>query len=83
MIPTSSASGAGVVQVHVANGRPKSAEEWAREITDKILTVGDSAPAPIRDQAIHFRGEIYRCVRDNISLAIQQEREWMTNQIRS
>jgi len=83
MIPTASSSGVGAVQVHITNGRPKSAEEWAREITDKILHVGDSAPLPIRDQAIHFRDDIYRCVRDNIALAIQQEREWMTNQIRS
>lgn len=67
----------GNVTVMIANGRTKTPEEWAEEITNKVLYISDNAPSPIREQAQMFRAQLYRLIRDNIAFAIEQEREWL------
>lgn len=66
---------AGDFGIHIVNGRTKTEDEWAEEITDKIISVADSAPAPIRDQAHAFRRFVFQVIRDNIRLAVQHERQ--------
>jgi hypothetical protein len=72
---------AGFVQVLISNGKPKSADEWANEIVDKLLHVADTVPQPLRDQAFAFKSQIFNLIRDNIDLALQQEREWLINKV--
>ena len=79
MIPAPAGSHANLVTVHVTNGT-KSPAQWAEEITNKVLYIADTAAPPIREQAMIFREQLYRVVRDNIALAIEQEREWLYKQ---
>ena len=83
MLSTFGSSGVGNVLVSVINGGTKTPDMWAREVTDKIMQVADTAPQPIRDQALAFKNEVYRVIRDNFALAIEQEREWINKQVRS
>jgi hypothetical protein len=70
----------GNLKVFVTNGRTKTADEWASEIMEKLMHVAENAPAPLRDQAVAFRDKIYVLIRDNIELALKQEREWILSQ---
>lgn len=82
MFSANAGSMASPLTVSIVNGRTKSPEEWATEITDKILSVADTAPMPIREQAVHFKSQIWKVVRDNIAFALEQEHEWMAKQSR-
>lgn len=66
-----------IIKVHVANGRTKTADEWAKEITDKIISIAPTAPESLKLQAFAFRDHIFRCVRDNLQIALKQERDWV------
>lgn len=79
----SSGTAVGNVLVSIVNGGTKTPDMWAREVTDKIMQIGDNAPQPIRDQALAFKEQIYRVIRDNFALAIEHEREWLHKQARS
>ena len=70
----------GEVMVRIVEGRTKSPDEWAEEITNKVLFIADTAAPPIREQAMIFRDQMYRVIKDNIALAIEQEREWLLKQ---
>jgi hypothetical protein len=72
---------AGQVSVHIANGRTKTPDEWAKEITDKLLYVADTAAEPIRAQAYMFKQQMYRVIRDNIRIAIEQERDFLLRKV--
>lgn len=77
MIPVVGKGDVNLVRVHVANGRTKTADEWAKEITDKIISIAPTAPESLKLQAYAFRDHIFRCVRDNLQVALQQERDWV------
>jgi hypothetical protein len=83
MIGTSGSANVGSVSVMITNGGTKSPDQWAKEIADKVLYIADTAHPMIRDQAMMFKDQMFRVIRDNIALAIEQEREWLHNQIRS
>tara|TARA_R110000868_G_scaffold283421_1_gene543811 strand:+ start:475 stop:732 length:258 start_codon:yes stop_codon:yes gene_type:complete len=82
MLSASAGGHIGSVTVSVTNGRTKSPEEWAAEITNKILFIADTASPPIRDQALAFRDQMYQVIRDNIALAIEHERTWILEETR-
>jgi len=65
------------LKVHIANGRTKNADEWAAEITDKLLSIAETVPQPLRDQAHAFRAEMFSVIRDNLELALEHERQWL------
>ena len=78
---TASKGMVGNVTVLVTNGRTKTPEEWAEEISNKVLYIADTAPEPIRVQAMQFRAQMYRVIRDNIAFAIEQEKQWLQQQM--
>lgn len=75
MVSAATVIQAGDIGIHIVNGRTKTEDEWANEITDRIISVADSAPQPIRDQAHAFRRFVFQVVRDNVRLAVQHERQ--------
>ncbi len=81
MTPVNGNCGAAIIGVHIVNGRPKNADEWALEIMPRLIHIGETAHPLIRDQAIRYRNEIFRVIRDNIALALQQEREWAMKEL--
>ena len=60
--------------VHIANGRTKTAAEWAAEVADLIMFVSAQAPPGIREQAYEFKDKIRRVVEANVAEAIRHER---------
>ena len=47
------------VEVHTSKpGQPMPAEFWAERAARRIMSVADTAPQPIRDQAYAFQGQV-------------------------
>lgn len=52
------AGNVGVVQVVTTNNRGMNAEEWADLAVDRVISISDTAPLPIREQARAFRDHL-------------------------
>lgn len=71
--------GQGDLKVRIANNRTFTPEEWAEMAADRIVSVSDSAPPPIRDQAHAFGGQVAQIVSHYIRNAVEEERQkWLT-----
>jgi hypothetical protein len=57
----------------VTNGQ-RSPEKWAEMAVRKVITVADSAPAPIKNQAHAFATQIERLFANYIRMVVQEER---------
>jgi hypothetical protein len=55
------------------NGQ-RSPEGWAEIAVRKVITVADSAPAPIKNQAHAFAAQIERLFANYIRMAVEEER---------
>lgn len=64
----------GLVKVEASQNGGHSPEFWAQRAADQILQVADTAPMPIREQAIAFKERIAECVLRNMKNAIQSDR---------
>jgi hypothetical protein len=63
-----------MISLAVTNGRARSPAEWAELAVRKVVTVSDSAPPPIRDQAHAFREQVRRVVENYIAMAVDERR---------
>lgn len=66
---------AGEIKVHI--GRPgmgHGPEFWAERAAEKIMSVGMSAPEPIRQQALAFREQIQYVVLGAVNSALLEQR---------
>ena len=68
----------GTVSVLTTNGRPHTAEEWAKLATDKIIYVGGQSHPAITEQALAYREQIERVVSFYIAQAINADRVFRT-----
>lgn len=59
----------GTVQTSVTHGRGLNADEITDMLMAKLLHVADSAPLPIREQAMAFRADIRRVVLHYVAQA--------------
>jgi hypothetical protein len=70
-----SKAGIGLVQVAIAPaGKGHPVEFWTERCMAKIMSVADTAPQPIRDQAYAFRSQIEGVIRFYINEAIKSDR---------
>jgi hypothetical protein len=67
----SSDSGLGTVQVTATSNRGHPVAFWIDDVTAALVHVADSAPPPIRDQAMAFREAIRREVARGMASAVQ------------
>ena len=63
-----------LVQVHTTNGRGANPEELAARCADKLISVADTAPMAIREQAIAFKEHIEKLVAIYMREAIASDR---------
>lgn len=72
----------GPVEVRTTNNRGFSADEVTDMALSKILSVSDTAPPAIREQAIAFRSKLANVLRYYISVAQRSERTTLVGQLR-
>jgi hypothetical protein len=68
-----------LVTVNTTQNRGFTAEELAARCADKIVSVSDSAPAPIRDQALSFKKSVEQVVLLYLKQAIHSDRTTVYN----
>ena len=77
-------TGVSVMSVNVAtsNNGGLSSDQIVELAMDKILKVANTAPEPIRDQAIAFQDNIRTVLKQYIDLAKREERGTICQKIR-
>jgi len=71
--------GVGSVVVHTTENRGSTPEEVAERCLEKIISVSDSAPEPIRQQAESFRDSLREVILFYVKQAIQSDRTTVCN----
>jgi len=71
----------GWVNVHTTENRGHSAEELTEMALDKIIQVGDTAPEPIKAQALAYRKNVQHVLLFYIRQAMLSERVTMKAEI--
>lgn len=61
--------------VSISNGQ-RSPEGWADLCVRKVVTVADTAPPVLREQAHAFRTQIERVVANYVRMAVEEERAY-------
>lgn len=67
------------VGVRTTTGRGFTPEELAEQCADRIVSVSDTAPPAIRDQAIAFKGHVQSAVRHYLQQAVHSDRTTVYN----
>jgi hypothetical protein len=68
-----------LVTVNTTSNRGFTPEELAAKCADKIVSVSDDAPAPIRDQAHAFKGRVEQVVLLYLKQAVHSDRTTVYN----
>jgi len=68
-----SPSGNGIA---ITNGQ-RSPRDWAILATTKIMEVADTAPQPIRDQALAFQKQVFQVIENYIKMAVEEQRAYI------
>jgi len=71
-----------VVQVHTTNNRGFTPEEVAARCADRLMSVADTAPMAIREQALAFKDHIERVVAIYMREAIASDRTTVYNALK-
>ena len=69
-------------RVLTTQNRGFTTEELAQQCADKLVSVSDTAPPEIRDQAHAFRARIAFLVRHYLDQAVQSDRTTIYNALR-
>lgn len=77
-----SLSSVGAVEVLTTNNRGWTPEEVAERFVDRLVSVADSAPAPIRDQALAFKQATYRLAVHHMNEVVRSDRTTLVNKLR-
>lgn len=70
------------VGVHTTSNRGLTTEELAAQCADKIVSVSDTAPEPIRAQAHAFKARVEQLVQLYLKQAVQSDRTTVYNALR-
>ena len=73
----------GTVQVHTTSNRGFAPEEIAARCADKIISIADTAPPVLREQAIAFKGRIEEVVARYMREAIASDRTTVYNALKA
>jgi len=66
----------GNVEVHTSSDGGHPPEFWAERIVARLMTVAETAPQPIRDQALAFRDQMKEVVLTGLKQAIESDRAY-------
>ena len=55
-------------------GRTRSADDWTESVMRRVISIADSTPSFVRDQAQGFADRIRQVIRDNLAGAVHEER---------
>ena len=67
------------VGVRATSNRGFTPEELAEQCADKVVSVADTAPPAIRDQAIAFKGRVQKLVEVYLKQAVHSDRTTVYN----
>lgn len=70
------------VGVKTTSGRGLTPEELAKQCADKIVSISDTAPEPIRAQAHAFQARVQKLVEIYLKQAVQSDRTTVYNAVR-
>lgn len=73
----------GLVKVITTSGRGLTPTEIADMALRKILTVAETAPPPIRDQAVAFREQLRPVLVYYLAMAARSDRTTLHHQLRA
>lgn len=65
----------GNIKVHTTDNRGHNAQELTEMLLDRIISVSDTAPQPIRDQAFQYREMIGKIILWYMESAIRNDRD--------
>ncbi len=65
----------GNIKVHTTMDRGHNIQELSEMLLDKIVSVSDTAPQPIRDQALQYRKVIGEIISWYMESAIRSDRD--------
>lgn len=75
----SAAMGAFQVGVRTTTGRGFAPAELSEQCVDKLIHVSETAPAPIRDQAVAFKQRMQKVVEVYLQQAVLSDRTTVYN----
>lgn len=64
----------GDIGIHISGKNGHSPEFWAGEAARRIMSVADTAPQPIRDQAYAFQDQLKLIVLQTLKSALAEQR---------
>jgi len=70
-------------KVYTSSNGPLSPEQLAKMAADDIVSISDSAPAPIRDQAHIFKGHVEQVVYRYINRALDSNLSYLVKETKS
>lgn len=71
-----------IVGVRTTNNRGFTPDELAAQAAERIVSVSDTAPPAIRDQAVAFKGSVERVVAEYMKQAVRSDRTTVYNALR-
>jgi hypothetical protein len=71
----------GDITVHTTSGRGWTPEEIAERALDKILYVSETAPDPIRQQAVAYRDSVRAVLVHYLQEAVRSDRTTISNRL--
>lgn len=72
----------GTFKIHTTDNRGHTPEEVAHLCVDRLMSVSETAPPAIRDQALAFREQLLRVVAHYIKMGVEQDRETVCAKLR-
>ncbi len=70
-----------IVNVHTTENRGHSVEELTELCLDRVISVSEQAPAPIRDQAIAYKDNLRPLLVYYMKKAVQSDRTTLYNEL--
>ena len=71
----------GNIKVYTSNNRGHNPRELSQMLLDKIVSVSDTAPQPIRDQALQYKKMIGEIILWYMETAVRNEREAISQKL--
>ncbi len=71
----------GQITVHATSGRGWTPEEIAERALDKIMHVSETAPMPIREQALAYREAVRGVLVHYLHEAVRSDRTTISNRL--
>jgi hypothetical protein len=71
----------GNIKVSTTNNRGHNVQELSEMLLDKIISVSETAPQPIRDQAHQYRDMIGKMILWYMETAIRNDRETLCQKL--